>query len=431
MEVEGGRFIMQLQSIKTAATQYTISTDDRERLHFEHTLVRSGADFRDIVYDRLGSLNIELLGERNYANLKNFCRIYDDVLNAYDTLAKLRRPEEQIGALTRLLNAYQKVIIKQGRKPEDDPIYTYFKNEYLNIANDKTAGSIAMVCTNMCNKMIHPPFNYLFTPDGTWNWKEVIDEGKIVVMDMSRAMYTAAAEIAYILMKTDYFRTVLGRKTLNIVDKQTGKPRKMNMDRELIYMVDEFQVAVTTGKETGEAGFLDRAREYKGSCVLATQGNSMLLKTISREEMLAIYTNAQIKVFFANDEPETSKYLVDIGGLASWVNGSFARTAEQHFLNSRDVGDQGVSYNVSISQKYHQGSLAELKQAQAILKLPSRFGKNVFLQTKLELELLKDENPHIPVPVVLTPVRRSADQVTEAEGVTASETAPQTVGAAT
>ena len=45
---------------------------------------------------------------------------------------------------------------------------------------------------------------------------------------------------------------MLGRKTLNVPDKQNpGKFRKMNFDRELIYMVDEFQVAVTTALGAG------------------------------------------------------------------------------------------------------------------------------------------------------------------------------------
>jgi len=405
MEVEGGRLIMQLNNIKIAASQYTITNDDRERMHYEHTLVRSGADLRDIIYDRLGALNIKYLGDNNYAHLINFCRIYEDVLQAYDTMAKLKKPEEQVGILTRLLDLYQKILAQHGQQPQNDPIYTYFKNEFLNVANDKTAGSVAMVCTNACNKLIHPPFNYLFQPGGTWNWKQMIDEGKVVVMDMSRAMYTAAAEIGYILMKTDYFRTVLGRKTLTLIDPKTGQKRGMNMDRELLYMVDEFQAAVTTGKETGEAGFLDRAREYKGTCVLATQGNSMLTKSITRDEMLAIYTNLQTKVFFANDEPETCKYISDIGGLKNWVNGTFNDTAEQRAFNTRELGATGASFGVNMSARYVQADIAKLVAGEAILKLPARFGKaKIIMQSKLELELLLDETPDIPVPKCMEPL---------------------------
>ncbi len=405
MEVEGGRLIMQLQSIKTAATQYTITNDDKERMHFEHTLVRSGADLRDMVYDRLGSLNVEYLTERNYQALKRFCGIYEDVLIAYDTLAKLKKPEEQTGALTRLLNLYQKVITDRGMQPQDDPVYAYFKNEFLNVANDKTAGSVAMVCTNVTSKMIHPPFCYLFTSEPTWSWKSVIDEGKVVVMDMSRAMYTSAAEITYVMMKTDYFRVVLGRKILSVIDKTTGQKRKMNQDRELLYMVDEFQVAVSTGKETGEASFLDRAREYKGSCCLATQSTSMLLKSIPKDEVMAIYTNTQTKIFFANDDPETTKYVSDIGGMRAWLSGNFSNTAEQRAFNTKEFGDPGFTFTSSMDMRYKHHDVAQLGPGEAIMKLPSRFGgRFTILKTTLELELLEDENADFPVPRMDQPI---------------------------
>jgi hypothetical protein len=95
MEVEGGHLTLQLNYIKIAATDYTITHDDDERMRYEHTLVRAGADLRDMIYDRLGSSDPKYLAESNYNGLKKFCSIYEEMLMAYDTMAALKKPGEE------------------------------------------------------------------------------------------------------------------------------------------------------------------------------------------------------------------------------------------------------------------------------------------------------------------------------------------------
>ena len=114
-------------------------------------------------------------------------------------------------------------------------------------------------------------------------------------LDMPTALHGAAATVASLVMKIDFFRCMLSRRRLckRPPGEKMGK-ELVNQDRPMVYFVDEFASIVTTGDDTGEAGFLDKVREFGCACILGTQSIPMLLKKISENEVDAIMTNTAI-----------------------------------------------------------------------------------------------------------------------------------------
>ncbi len=405
-----GRLLDQMQKIAQAANGFFATSNKDEQIKHEHVLVRSGDLVRAHVYSRLSKLPMQHVPETMYRKMVNWSMIYDQMLNAFDSIAALQRPESELGALQSVLQKYTQVLQAHGMDTLGDPLYQYFKDEYLNPANDRTAGSVAMFCTNMVNKLIFPPFNEMLRPGGKWSWRDIIDQGKIVVMDMAEARYTVAATLCYILLKTDYFRTCLSRKIMRIEDEKTGQPRMLNQDRELIYMVDEFQVAVTTGKGTGEANFCDRVREYRCSCFFATQALSLILKAVSREEMAAIVANMQTIAMFASADKETIEWFSMIAGKKFVMTGSFGSSVEQTMLNKNEIGAASYTMNMIEDWIVAPHDLVRFKDGEVIIKLPRRFGgPQAVIRTFLELDLAEDVNPDIPVPRVFEPLKREAE----------------------
>jgi len=80
--------------------------------------------------------------------------------------------------------------------------------------------------------------------------------------------------------------------------------------------MDEFHTILSAGGRSGDAYFLDRAREFRCMCLLASQGISAINSVLPSAAMLNhLLNNCRTKFFFANDCPQTSEYFEFIGGL--------------------------------------------------------------------------------------------------------------------
>ena len=111
--------------------------------------------------------------------------------------------------LRRLLQSHLNLLSEQGVDPQTDPIQAYFQEEYLNVVNDKTSGSVGMVASNLVSLFVHPPFNHIFSAQPTFSMSTIIDQGKIIVLDMPLALYGATSTVAALVLKIDFFRSML------------------------------------------------------------------------------------------------------------------------------------------------------------------------------------------------------------------------------
>lgn len=311
-----------------------------------------------------------------------------------ERLSKHQQVQPSMGALKTLLGQYEEILKQRQVEPQMDTIWAYFSEEYLNIANEKTAGSVAMVATNLVSIFVHPPYSEIFAPKSTFNFNMAIDEGKIVYLDMPSSYYGAAATVAAIAFKIDFFRCMLSRPRLSKRNPDgTQASEVVNQSRPMSYFCDEFASIVSTGDETGEAGFMDKVREFKCGCLLGTQSIPMLLKKISEHEVDAILTNTACKLFLRNTDVKTNEYASKILGSEIKVNANLNQGAAESVFGESDrpVGTRPFSTNYSRGARYDVGDFTKLQKGQAIVVLNPRFGRH-------QIQKLSFKGKSIPAP---------------------------------
>ncbi|MFZ5806062.1 MAG: type IV secretory system conjugative DNA transfer family protein [Verrucomicrobiota bacterium] len=404
------RMVPRLEKLQKDISGMGTATDDLERGRYYDNIVDNGSEICEIVHARIGlvgdALNVD--HPENLLRIKNMLLDLTDALEKIgqigDQLANWQAPEPQQGMLKTMLMEYEQIVVSQGGNPAVDPICAYFYEEHLNPANDKTSGSVTMTASNLVNLFVHHPFNKIFSPKGAnFNMVKVIDEGKIVCLDIPQAKYGVIMNIASLIMKVDFYRAVLSRKVTYIKDAQTGTERLINQDRPLTYFCDEFASIASTGDTTGEAGFLDKCREYKCACVLAVQSKPMLLKKLKEPEVDAILTNCGIKIFMRNTDQKTTEMASKVLGNEIKVNPYSTQSMTEHaMMLDKPIGSRGFSSSYQRQPRFDPTKFAELKNGEAIVKLNPRFGRNQTKKVAFLLHIIKsiDDGKLKPFPIV-------------------------------
>lgn len=190
------------------------------------------------------------------------------------------------------------------------------------IANDvckgaaNTWGTIANMTRNYLAQFSDPRLRSLFEESKgkrKLGPEDVIDEGALLIVSLSPVLYGAAADPFRTAIKRVFCDRMLQRNHLETFDG--ALPRPINQIRPVIMVMDEFHTTLSAKGRGSEAYFLDKVREFRGMCVLATQGISAISSVIHnpglRDHLL---NNCRTKFFFANDCPQTSSYFEYIGG---------------------------------------------------------------------------------------------------------------------
>lgn len=280
-----------------------------------------------------------------------------------------QRPTE--GPLEKLLKDYERILKAQGQELSSDLIWSYFRNEFLNPANEKTSASVAMVVSNALMPFVNPPLNRLFSPQATFDFRRVIDKGLLVVLDMPSAQYGVAQLLAALVLKIDFFRTVLNRPRL----RTFSSGERVNQERHLIYLCDEFGSVATSGDQTGEASFLDKVREYRCSCLLAMQGLPSLLRKFPEKEVDALLQNCGIKIFLRNDDPSTNDYASRSLGSEIKIRLNQNAGAMEHFMDTQKKwGSRAYSTHYERGARWLPDEFVTFRIGEGILRLPARFG---------------------------------------------------------
>ena len=190
------------------------------------------------------------------------------------------------------------------------------------IANDvckgspNTWGTIANMTRNYLAQFSDPRLRALFE-EGNDRRKlgpeDVIDEGLLLIVSLSPVLYGAASTPFRTAIKKAFCDRMLQRDHLETFDG--ARPRPINQIRPVIMVMDEFHTTLNPKGRSSEPFFLDKVREFRGMCILATQGISAISSVI-RDSSLRdhLLNNCRTKFFFANDCPETSSYFEHIGG---------------------------------------------------------------------------------------------------------------------
>ncbi|MEI8310965.1 MAG: hypothetical protein WCH98_09435 [Verrucomicrobiota bacterium] len=198
---------------------------------------------------------------------------------------------------------------------ESNHLVDYIKNDVVH-GNPRTWGVIANMTRNYIAQFSQPDLQELFQESGGKRKlipEDVIDEGLLLIVSLSPVVYRAAANPFRLAVKKAFCERILQRNHLVICEG--GRQRDINQTRPILYVMDEFHTTLSPKGRGSDAYFLDRAREFRCMCVLATQGISAICSVLPTQGMRDhLLNNCRTKFFFANDCPQTSKYFQEIGG---------------------------------------------------------------------------------------------------------------------
>ena len=171
---------------------------------------------------------------------------------------------------------------------------TFFENEFFKL-DERTLGILKSEITRITNcfvsdfQVLHT-FNPTPEEENFYGLSEILEKGKIVVLNMNISEYKNLSKIIAAYLKLDFQTEVLSNLS-------TGK-----YNRTIAFISDEYHEYVTKT----DADFFAQSREAKCINIVATQSYTSLLKTINNEASVkVIIQNLINKLWFRTDDSFT------------------------------------------------------------------------------------------------------------------------------
>lgn len=185
------------------------------------------------------------------------------------------------------------------RSPEIGRVFDYFFKVWFPMPADMR-GTVRTFVSNMLGSFLKPPYDTLFAGKSTKQLGEIIDEGRILYVNMPIAEKEVMARVVSTFVKLEFYREVL---------------RRRNKSRPSLFLCDEFQSFFTVGQGRGDADAFERTRESNHANIVAFQNLHALFKqTDRREPVLNMLGNCATKIFLRNTENETNQYASELFG---------------------------------------------------------------------------------------------------------------------
>ncbi|MHB1697378.1 MAG: type IV secretory system conjugative DNA transfer family protein [bacterium] len=232
----------------------------------------------------------------NSISLIRSCLGYVTLNDAYEIISDENK-------LKNLLD-YAENLIKT--KPPDLNFYlneiklvkSYFAGADFAGLDERTKAIIKSESLRVCSDFIKPAFRDTFcAPEEKLNFpgfQEVVNNGKIVILNMPESKYGLTGRIIGIMLKLDYFRTVLNRVYKAVTDNS------VNVKRPVLFICDEYQNYVTSGDIESDAEFFARCRQSKAINIVLTQSYSSLkLKLGSEEKLNSLIGNIRSSIWLS------------------------------------------------------------------------------------------------------------------------------------
>lgn len=157
----------------------------------------------------------------------------------------------------------------------------------------------------LCNLFDQEPLSTLLHPGKKLvSIEEVIDKGKILVIDCPLADSGGASRTALIAIKTAITNRLLCRYLMrNKYSKQVNRIRPVGL------FIDEFHSITTRGIVEGDDLFVSRCRELGIISAFATQNISLLRGVLQdRHRVFGMISNLKNKIFCSNDDAQTNEH---------------------------------------------------------------------------------------------------------------------------
>ena len=226
-----------------------------------------------------------------------FCRLYNDGYVNFEEIHNLITNKEYYDEKVEIVRD----LFRQNKFSKEDcynllTSMTFFEKEFFKL-DPRTISILKSQITRITNcfisnyqvsKTFNPPKN----ENCLYGLDQILNEGKIVVLNMNIAEYKNLSKIIAAYLKLDFQSEVLSRLSNN----------KKNNTRTVAFISDEYHEYVT---ET-DADFFAQSREAKCINIVATQSYTSLLKTLNNESALkVIIQNLINKIWFRTDDTFT------------------------------------------------------------------------------------------------------------------------------
>ena len=283
--------------------------------------------------------------EQILAEAIKLCRLYNNYYVTFEELHKLiTQPYYYLEKISLLREKFVQNKFAQNEIYDLLSSLNFFEKEFLNL-DTRTLSILKSEITRITNcfisdydvlKTFNPQENEL----NFYGFEEVLEKGKIVVLNMNISEYTNLSKIIAAYLKLDFQTEVMSR-----LSKYTD-----NSFRSVCFISDEYAEYCT---ET-DANFFSQSREAKCINIVATQSYTSLLNTLREQSTLnVIIQNLINKLWFRSDDILTIENVQkqigkeDKEKVSKGISENAKETVFSYFTNSLNSKNSSISETIS------------------------------------------------------------------------------------
>ena len=271
------------------------------------------------------------------------CRLYNENYVTFQELHKLVTvPNYYLEKTVLLRQKFLENKLNQNQIYDLWSSLTFFEKEFLSL-DQRTSSILKSEITRMTNTFISD-YDVLKTFSPTkqnqnfYGFEEVLQKGKIVVLNMNSNEYTNLSKMIAAYLKLDFQTDVMTRLT------------KESNFRTACFISDEYAEYCTAT----DANFFAQSREAKCINIVATQSYTSLLNTLHDESAVkVIIQNLINKLWFRNDDIftiESAQKQIgkeDKEKISRGISENAKETVFSYFTNSLNSKNSSISETIS------------------------------------------------------------------------------------
>ena len=221
------------------------------------------------------------------------CRLYNDNYVTYEELHNLITDKKYYEDKLKIIKEnFNKGLYSQEQCYDLLTAINFFEKEFYSL-DERSRAILKSEITRITSCFISDyqvskTFNPSKLESDFSGLKDIIQKGKIVILNMNIAEYRNLSKIIATYLKLDFQSEVLSRLS-----------NEDNVQRTVAFISDEYHEYIT---ET-DADFYGQSREAKCINIVATQSYKSMLKTLNNESALSVITQNLInKIWFRTDD---------------------------------------------------------------------------------------------------------------------------------
>lgn len=219
---------------------------------------------------------------------------------------------------------------------------SFFENEFLKL-DSRTSSILKSELTRITNCFISDydvlhTFNPSAEEENFYGLSDIIEKGKIVILNMNISEYKNLSKIIAAYLKLDFQTEVLSNLAKN------------NCKRTVAFISDEYHEYVTST----DSDFFAQSREAKCINIVATQSYTSLLKTLNNESSVkVIIQNLINKIWFRTDDAftieEAQKQIgkEDKEKISKSISENAKETVYSYFTNSLNSKNSSITESIN------------------------------------------------------------------------------------